>query len=96
MASEVRVAHGVVDRSGVALAIRQVLEDGRDGGVSRLLGKPDRSREARAVGERNPHILEAPNLHREIVVAKAHWHQDAAPALPGSRARTRNSPTSGR
>ncbi len=53
---EVRVVAVVARRERVALAVRDVLEDGRDG--LRIVRQPQPRREPRAVGQRDPDVVD--------------------------------------
>ena len=66
VAGEVGVVVGVAARERVALAIGQVLEDGRHRIALGVLGEPDARGEPRAVGQRDPRVVDAPDGAGEV------------------------------
>ena len=62
VAREVRLALRVADGRPVRLAVREVLEDRRHRVVLGVRGQPDAGGQARAVGQRDPEVLDLPHL----------------------------------
>ncbi len=60
--------HGLVARRGaVALAIGDVFQDGRDGGLAGIFGQPGARGQAGTVREGNPGVLDLANLARQLI-----------------------------
>ena len=80
VAGEVGVVVGVAAGEGVALAVGQVLEDGRDGIALGVLGQPDARGQARAVGQRDPRVVDAPDGAGEVGADAHGWRESMAGA----------------
>jgi hypothetical protein len=67
VAGEIVVHRLVAAAHVVALAVGDVFEDGRDRVVPGVLRQPDARRQAGAVGQRDPRVLDTPYPAREIL-----------------------------
>ena len=72
VAGEVRVVVGVARGERVALAVGQVLEDRRHRVLLGVCGSQMPRRQPRAVRQRDPRVVDAPNGAGEVD-ADAHW-----------------------
>ncbi len=73
VAGQVREVAGVAGGRAVVQAVRQELEDRRDGILLRVLGQPDAGRQPGAVAERDPRLLDRAHAAREVG-DDGRWH----------------------
>ena len=66
------VVHVVARRSGITLAVGDVLENRRNGALRGRRRQPQLGGEAAAIGKRNPHVLNDANRRRRALVWIAH------------------------
>ena len=82
---QVRLALGVARRGAVDLAVGQVLDDRRHGIRLGVLGQPDARRQARAVGEVEPGVLDLPHRSRELGADPRHYGAGTGSSTSRSR-----------